>query len=428
MSLTKVSYSMITGSVVNVLDYGAIGNGVANDTAAITAAVTAAPAGSTVYFPVGTYRVTSGITDGGKAIMFAGQGNGSIITGGGFAILSLTAQFSSAQDLKIVASSYSANTIGIDVANGTNGVDNFTIRRCTINGFFQNPYAGKGIRMYFGIKGAVHDCVIQFWSRGLSFEAVDINNKPNANSIIANKVRQNITGVYVDTVDDLYLAHNTFESDEKCLHSVGMTGASTYVMATNNHFESSVGTPSINVLLANTSYHSFANVYYAADANCDIFVDTSPIYAGTVTSYSDYIQNGVHNSSSNPIYIQDPLPDVNRPVSGAGKVIFRPQTNSTAPTLLGSWVNVGSFYEPAKYYKDGWNRVFLSGMVKSGTASSTVFTLPVGFRPANVHVFIATADNAYARVNVSDNGNVDFALGTATGYLSLDGISFLADQ
>jgi len=70
MSLTKASYSMITGAVINVLDYGAIGNGIADDTAAITAAVTAASAGSTVYFPVGTYKVTSGITDGGKAIMF----------------------------------------------------------------------------------------------------------------------------------------------------------------------------------------------------------------------------------------------------------------------------------------------------------------------------------------------------------------------
>lgn len=428
MSLTKVTYSMIDGAVVNVLDYGAIGDGFADDTSAITAAVSAASSGSTVYFPTGTYKVTSGITDGGKAITFAGEGIGSIITGSGFAILSLTAQYSNAQDLKIVASGYNSNTIGIDVANGTNGVVNFTIRRCTIFGFFQNPYPGKGIRLYFGMKGVIHDCVIQFWSRGISVEAVDINNKPNADSVIANKIRQNITGIYVNTVDDLFLAHNTLESNEKCLHSVGMAGAGTYVMSTNNHFESAVGSPSINVLLSNTSYHSYANSYYAADANSDIFVDTSPFYAGTVTSYSDYIQNGVHNSSGNPIYIQDPLPDVNRAVSGGGKVIFRPKTNSTAPTLLGSWVNVGSFYEPAKYYKDGWGRVYLSGMVMSGASPSTIFTLPVGFRPAFVRVFIATADNAYARVNVSDNGNVDFALGTAVGYLSLDGISFLADQ
>lgn len=427
MSLTKASYSMITGAVINVLDYGAIGNGIADDTAAITAAVTAASAGSTVYFPVGTYKVTSGITDGGKAIMFAGQSNGSVITGGGFAILSLTTEFSSAQDLKIVASSYSANTIGIDVANGTSGVDNFTIRRCSIYGFFQYPYVGKGIRMYFGIKGAIHDCVIQFWDRGLSFEAVNINTKPNANSIFANKIRQNITGVYVDTVDDLYLAHNTLESNETCLHSVGMSGASTYVMATNNHFEATSGSNPINVLLANTSFHSYANVYYGANPNCDIFVDTSPYYNGTITSYSDYIQNGVFNSSAGNIYLQDSLPDNNRSSGGGGPApIVRPSTNLVSPTLLGSWVNVGSFYATAAYYKDGWNRVYLSGMVKSGSGS--IFTLPTGFRPLKVHLFTVAASDAFGTVTVTDTGIVSFPLGSSSTYVSLDGISFLAEQ
>ena len=55
MSLTKVSYSMITGAPVNVLDYGADPTGVANSTTAIQAAV---DAGSAVYFPAGTYQIT----------------------------------------------------------------------------------------------------------------------------------------------------------------------------------------------------------------------------------------------------------------------------------------------------------------------------------------------------------------------------------
>ena len=48
MSLTKVSYSMITGTPVNVMDYGAVGDGVTNDAAAINAAIAA---GSIIYFP-----------------------------------------------------------------------------------------------------------------------------------------------------------------------------------------------------------------------------------------------------------------------------------------------------------------------------------------------------------------------------------------
>lgn len=65
MSLTKVSYSMITGAVFNVLDYGAKGDGVTDDTAAIESAINAAFAEGhgTVWFPTTTddYIVTSPI-------------------------------------------------------------------------------------------------------------------------------------------------------------------------------------------------------------------------------------------------------------------------------------------------------------------------------------------------------------------------------
>ena len=58
MSLTKVSYSMITGAPANVLDYGADPTGVADSAPAINAAIAA---NKFVYLPAGTYKVNTTI-------------------------------------------------------------------------------------------------------------------------------------------------------------------------------------------------------------------------------------------------------------------------------------------------------------------------------------------------------------------------------
>jgi len=79
MSLTKVSYSMITGAPVNVKDYGAVGDGTTNDTTAMQAAITAvATTGQGLYIPAGTYKITSALTSTGHLNMF-GDGDKSII-------------------------------------------------------------------------------------------------------------------------------------------------------------------------------------------------------------------------------------------------------------------------------------------------------------------------------------------------------------
>lgn len=62
MSLTKVTYSMISGAQLNVLDYGADPTGVANSALALKLAAQAASANKqTIYVPPGTYLIQSGI-------------------------------------------------------------------------------------------------------------------------------------------------------------------------------------------------------------------------------------------------------------------------------------------------------------------------------------------------------------------------------
>lgn len=75
MSLTKATYSMVSGAMFNVLDYGADATGTADSAAAIQSAITAAQtAGGTVYLPRGAYKINSTLTISAP-IGFVGETN-----------------------------------------------------------------------------------------------------------------------------------------------------------------------------------------------------------------------------------------------------------------------------------------------------------------------------------------------------------------
>ena len=68
MTLTKATYSMITGAPANVLDFGAVGDGVTDDTAAINRALyqiycreVNPQIRRSIFFPAGVYLVTDTI-------------------------------------------------------------------------------------------------------------------------------------------------------------------------------------------------------------------------------------------------------------------------------------------------------------------------------------------------------------------------------
>lgn len=76
MSLTKTSFAMTNGAWFNVLDYGAVGDGVTDDAAAIQSCVNAAVAagGGAVFLPTGTYKITAAISVVSKKISIFGEG------------------------------------------------------------------------------------------------------------------------------------------------------------------------------------------------------------------------------------------------------------------------------------------------------------------------------------------------------------------
>ena len=94
------------------------------------------------------------------------------------------------------------------------------------------------------------------------------------------------------------------------------------------------------------------------------------------------------------------------------------------PAFQNSWVPYASGFDPPFFYKDNEQRVWLQGLIKSGTVPGVVFTLPIGYRPlGGQQVFVVISNGALGRVDVLASGDVYVNTGNA-GYVSLAGISF----
>lgn len=98
MSLTKVSYSMIDGAPLNVVDFGADPTGTLDSSAAFVAANAQGPL---IYVPAGDFKLTSAVT---LTSSLVGEGLKSrILLGSGTAQIKLNADNVSVQNLTIIA-------------------------------------------------------------------------------------------------------------------------------------------------------------------------------------------------------------------------------------------------------------------------------------------------------------------------------------
>lgn len=110
MSLTKVSYSMITGAPVNVRDFGAVGDGVTDDTATIQAAIDSIADDGVLIVPPGTYKITSTLT-------LAVLNKGARIVGIGQPTFNFVGLGASADGIQIIGANYRQSQIENIIVN-----------------------------------------------------------------------------------------------------------------------------------------------------------------------------------------------------------------------------------------------------------------------------------------------------------------------
>lgn len=147
-------------------DYGAAGDGVANDTTAISDAIAAltAAGGGVLYFPAGRYLATTGFTlsvnatvlGSGMASAYGHDGISQIefdnSTDALFTISALKAQFQDLSLVNVSASTPSAGSTAV-LVDGTDIAQAADLQRCSVYGFYNNVTQN-------GAQWVIRDCFI----------------------------------------------------------------------------------------------------------------------------------------------------------------------------------------------------------------------------------------------------------------------------
>jgi hypothetical protein len=181
---------------LNVKDFGAIGNGIADDTAAINSVVSQ---GKSVYFPAGTYRVN----DGGIALQsncsYWGDGRNTVISlyeratpsTVGIAFYAWDKSNIRVSGMRFTAVSANAMTIAY-----SGGLNFYNSRNCRVSQCFFDNFFGFGIWIYGGTEAAksqsikIKECTFEDWipSTGGAFGAIHLGHYSADCSVVNNTI------------------------------------------------------------------------------------------------------------------------------------------------------------------------------------------------------------------------------------------------
>ena len=463
--------------VVSAKDFGAVGDGVADDTAAIQAALdyVGSNGGGTVYLPMtsatGRYRTTSVLRipsyvtlEGTNPLVFPFDYNNGII-----------ADFVDPMQWVIEAKTTSGgvpvpyNTILTSNLLGIGGTFNCGVRNLRIANVNTTPYGGVRMHASFGpiienvaVAGVgcgflVNESLGGRWAVNARtlYYGMAVWNNANANEIslyttqspTATNVPSGYQLPFMTALNGQLTTTYQLPSNTPYQYSTGLIiGADSGMTTQTSTICATIETFANSVLMLNTKSANFTNLYIEGNTNdvkyavtaakstfnimgCHAYMDGT----GDLLAIGNETQS-ILNFNGIPFYASFGSVNTNQtklivygldnptPSTPALNVQFASQnTPWIAPTFQNGWTNVGGVNATAAYRKNQYTgNVELKGFLSAGALNVAAFTLPVGYRPLekrNFGVF-----GGYVAVQTDGEVQPD-----ATN-ISLDGIFFKAEQ
>lgn len=441
----------------DVRAFGAVGDGATNDTAAVQAAITAcnAAGGGTVYFPSGTYSVTSillpagtlGVTLRGVA-PHMGYGTAAAMpstikarSGASTNLVNLSPNDNIGdplacviEDLGIDGNSISAN--GIRVSN-SNLISRTRVKGCT--------HAGVLLANFTNTVRIVECALAENSGWGL----VAQGGSTTPYSVIRTNIHQNSTGgcsldagvgvlfdeVIVESNSGIGIAvsrspshagafgqfhfRNTWLEDNNGLASLHIDSdprsddsAPSWFKFENCRFSSA--TKHVRILCA--KWVTFENCSFAGSSN------TTAFEMGPEAQQIAFIESNASRVGFSHIS----QAQMDAAMSLGTRVYFTDRQTRRTPTFNNSWVNLTQA-TPVSFYHDLQGVVHLQGSMASGTTAVSAFTMPAGFRSVTTRDFTVFSNGSHpGQLQVRPDGAVVPMRGSMLSF-SLDGVFWPTD-
>ena len=452
---------------VSVKDFGATGDGVTNDNAAIQAAIDSLATGESLFFPEGTYLVTSLNVASKQSLTFIGQGSQVQTT-----IDSPVFNVTNSDDIefngvRVLGNSYADYSKPNQSGLFLDGVSRTRVINCRFDDLTTGIWCNNTLVDASGhqIPNEISSCIIQQCYNGIytqdalvsysppqnfgeyfrisnntigGCKNTGINNHAGNTSIVNNSICGNHLGILVYSTGSINGDHgmivgNTINHNEVCgIYCFNLLRS---MIIANNNIWATLGPGTLGIGIR-------ANCFGIFLENCTDCTVTGNVFGRNLfnVAFSElYASVFAHNILlTDPTNTKYQLVDYTTPSSlrynNFGPNVFSGtytaggwdgDINQARPlTYINGWSNYGSPYPVGSYWRDEQNVVHLSGLITGGSSGTIAFSLPVEYRPPTGTLqFSTVANGVFGQIAINISGEVTI---TGASNVSLDGITFKA--